>query len=469
MTINFHKLLICFRKKKPQKIVKKESVQPSFTKTPNSNPIIEDTETSRAKKPVNKKVETQTLSSFPEVKSPLPSVRNYPEDANPDWLIGIDGEGDKVRTPPAGDASSITLTGAVTGNGSLENPVNTTLTAPINAQNNRIVNVSSPVNITDAANKSYVDSQSGGGTVTLQGSVIGTGAVGTAIDTVLAPTVSIETIEPITRNFYFRWPDSTVHERIINHEIPEIATTNRAFGTNIFVKDGASAERSWLEYFNLGDPTSNYGEYFLRFWDEDTGSHTPLSIYSGGINTTFIRTKLDLDGNRVTNAADPISDQDLTTKKWVLDNAGGESGDLLISESTPVGGDIALNTEIQWNQSTEQTQSGLLIHSVSPTHFELQPGHMYELIALVPLKAASTATSTGVQWQWFQGSTPIGIKGSSLSDMGNWTQEDDFRPAISIFNVVGSPAQVHLEFTSIYSGIRFSQGNYGYCKIRTLN
>lgn len=156
-------------------------------------------------------------------------------------------------------------------------------------------------------------------------------------------------------------------------------------------------------------------------------------------------------------------------EKVKVPETGGSGSDLLISESTPVSGDITLATEIRWNQSTEQKQSGTLISSASQTHFLLQPGHSYELIGLVPLKAASTATSTGVQWQWFQGSSPIGIKGSSLSDMGNWTQEDDFRPAMCILNVIGTAVQVHLEFTSIYSSVRFSQGNYGYCKIRALN
>ena len=116
--------------------------------------------------PILKKnlVQEVRLSNDPrEVKSPLPSVRNYPEDNNPEWLIGLDGEGDKVKAPPTGTASSITLTGAVTGSGSLENPISTALSTPLNAQSSRIINVSSPVNTTDAANKSYVDSQSGGG------------------------------------------------------------------------------------------------------------------------------------------------------------------------------------------------------------------------------------------------------------------------------------------------------------------
>lgn len=132
--------------------------------------------------------------------------------------------------------------------------------------------------------------------------------------------------------------------------------------------------------------------------------------------------------------------------------------------------DISLTTNIVWNQSTIQTLTGNIIKSVSTTRFELEPGHTYELIALVPLKGASESTGDGVQWQWFESKndTAIGIKGSALKDVGNWTQEDDFRPAMSLFTVENEPIQVYLKFTNIYSPVRFRIGHYGYCKIKVI-
>lgn len=115
---------------------------------------------------------------------PVPSIINLPEDNDPVWIMGLNKDGDKVRSVPEVTVKhSLTLTGAVTGSGSLGSPVNTTLSTPIDANNKKITNVESPVGDKDAANKEYVDSNSGG-TVTLTGAVTGTGKVGGEIPTV---------------------------------------------------------------------------------------------------------------------------------------------------------------------------------------------------------------------------------------------------------------------------------------------
>jgi len=161
---------------------------------------------------------------------------------------------------------------------------------------------------------------------------------------------------------------------------------------------------------------------------------------------------------------------DSTGARYKVTNASpSNSGDHLIAESFFVDAQININTTIPWNETTVQTQNGDLIQAVSQTHFELQPGHMYELIALVPLKAASTTTSTGVQWQWYHGTTPLGIKGAAFADMGNWTQENDFRPSMAFITVENTPIQINVKYTSIYSGIAFRPGQYGYCTIRTIS
>jgi hypothetical protein len=423
MTTKFYKLLTWFRKKKPEKIVKKESVQPSFTKTPNSNPIIEDTETSRAKKPVNKKVETQTLSSFPEVKSPLPSVRNYPEDANPDWLIGIDGEGDKVRTPPAGDASSITLTGAVTGNGSLENPVNTTLTAPINAQNNRIVNVSSPVNTSDAANKYYVDSTAGEESIILQGEVTGTGQTGSPLTTTLT--------KPINAG---------------NNRITQVAApTSATDAANKYYVDSTAGEESII----LQGEVTGTGQ---------TGS--PL--------TTTLTKPINAGNNRITQVAAPTNATDAANKSYVDSHSGGVP-DLLIAENVIGTGDASITSPITWIQSTIQTKSGALIQSINSETFRLQPGHSYELSALIPLKSNIPSFGTGVTWKWYQGSIPLGINGGAFIDTGNWPEEANFRPALAIIKVENTSIEVHVKYTSMLSAPRFRVGASGFCRILALN
>jgi hypothetical protein len=61
---------------------------------------------------------------------------------------------------------------------------------PADFNNNRITNVATPVNGTDAANKLYVTSFVSGGTVTLTGNVTGSGTIGTPFATTIQTTLN---------------------------------------------------------------------------------------------------------------------------------------------------------------------------------------------------------------------------------------------------------------------------------------
>jgi hypothetical protein len=91
---------------------------------------------------------------------PVPSMVNYPEDSNPDYIMGFEKDGERVKVPEEGPGNII-LTGAVSGSGPLGTSVSTNFSYPLNAGNNRITNVSNPSNLQDAATKNYVDSQVG--------------------------------------------------------------------------------------------------------------------------------------------------------------------------------------------------------------------------------------------------------------------------------------------------------------------
>lgn len=101
------------------------------------------------------------MTNNPQAESsPVPSVTNYPENNNPNWFVGFENDGEKVKTPPS--SKDISLTGAVTGTGFIGSPINTIFSYPLNAGNNRIVSIAEPINAQDAATKNYVDTQGGG-------------------------------------------------------------------------------------------------------------------------------------------------------------------------------------------------------------------------------------------------------------------------------------------------------------------
>jgi hypothetical protein len=75
-----------------------------------------------------------------------------------------------------------------TGNFYLKKPV--FMQEDLSMGSKKIIDLATPVLGTDAANKDYVDSMSGGGTVTLGGSVTGSGSVGSTITTTLTTTLN---------------------------------------------------------------------------------------------------------------------------------------------------------------------------------------------------------------------------------------------------------------------------------------
>lgn len=117
------------------------------------------------------------INSPKSESSPVPSVTNYPERDNPNWIIGFENDGEKVKTTLTSE--NINLTGAIIGSGSSGASINTTFSYPLNAGNNRIVSVGEPVSSQDGATKNYVDNK----TVSLTGAISGSGVLGSSIST----------------------------------------------------------------------------------------------------------------------------------------------------------------------------------------------------------------------------------------------------------------------------------------------
>lgn len=118
------------------------------------------------------------MTNNPQAESsPIPTARNYPEKADPDWFIGFEDDGEKVKTPPS--SKNISFTGVITGSGLIGTSIETSFYYPLNAGNNRIISVGEPVSAQDAATKNYVDNRS----VSFNGAISGSGVIGSSITT----------------------------------------------------------------------------------------------------------------------------------------------------------------------------------------------------------------------------------------------------------------------------------------------
>lgn len=103
MTTKLSKLLGCFCRKKPSKpfFLKQTSTKPQTEKIA-PTPVKENTCSRSITPKAKQKIVEQ--GNFFEVKSPIPSIQNYPEDDNPEWLIGIDNQGERVKVPEKGES-----------------------------------------------------------------------------------------------------------------------------------------------------------------------------------------------------------------------------------------------------------------------------------------------------------------------------------------------------------------------------
>jgi len=141
-------------------------------------------------------------------------------------------------------ATSLTLTGNVTGSGLLSSPIVTTLNmtldqisppgANLNLNNKNIINLLDPTTAQQAATKNYVDTR----TITLSGAVTGSGALGTTIATTLTPitTSQITNFNSAVTAFrldQFAIPTANINlnnQKIINLATPTASTDGATKG-----------------------------------------------------------------------------------------------------------------------------------------------------------------------------------------------------------------------------------------------
>lgn len=144
--------------------------------------------------------------------------------------------------------------------------------------NNELSNIPDPVSDGDAANKAYVDANSGG-----SGDVVGPGSS-------IGNTIAIfdDTTGKLLK-------DSS----LVYSEVSGSSKLRNDLGVTIYSGSGADA------MLQSGGAT-------LSILDDGTGSLG-----------TYLNNELDMGSHKITSVTDPSSDQDVATKKYVDDNSGG--------------------------------------------------------------------------------------------------------------------------------------------------
>jgi hypothetical protein len=221
--------------------------------------------------------------------------------------IGTDGANkDYVDTAISNiPAQTITLTGAITGSG--DGTINTTLTPitvsqitdfntavlafrldefgiptnDIDLNNHKIINVSTPSLISDAANKGYVDTAISGivSTVTLEGDVTGSGVTGTPITTTIISVLPDVIAGYGTPGTFLRGDGDWVSLSYLN--------------LNYFSLPEASLDLNNQKIINLATPTLNTDAANKGYVDSVVGGNSitltgaVTGSGSGTINTTL--------------------------------------------------------------------------------------------------------------------------------------------------------------------------------------
>ena len=247
-----------------------------------------------------------------------------------DSAIGGDiiASGDVTGTLRVGETNSltianknITLTGPVTGVGILGGSIATSLTLPIDAGSQKVLNVAIPTLNTDAANKAYVDSASGGGTLTLTGAVTGSGDISSPVTTFLANPAAINTIQPTS---FFSFDLSgvigtpSISKNIYSLSTDVSKTYIDALSQNFTDVGGQRRWRNWYEF------RSDYSYVTMKYNNESGLSKdivrfrvlTPAGGPASGVVNLYGNVYVE-SGSRVSANAAPSSGDHLTNKTYV--------------------------------------------------------------------------------------------------------------------------------------------------------
>lgn len=237
-------------------------------------------------------------------------------------------------------ASTVTLSGDVTGSGSTGSPISTTLnkrldqiTAPIasvSLNSQKITNLGTPTANTDAATKLYVDTNNPSSSVVLQGAVSGTGLTGTPITTTLNTTLNNIPI-----------PTAAVSlnsQKITSLATPTVATDGATKGyvdTAIGSIPGGSV--------TLSGAVSGTGS---------VGSTISTTLLTTLNNVPIPTSQVNLNSQKIIGLASPTVATDATTKGYV-DGAISSIPAATITLAGAVTGSGAAGTSITTNLITK--------------------------------------------------------------------------------------------------------------------
>ena len=230
---------------------------------------------------------------------PLPSIENYPIDTTPDWILGIDENGERVRILAGSgpSAGSVTLDGVISGSGVVDGTITTSFASPLNL----------PLGggrITGLLDEFYSDDQA---------------VRKDSITAWLATTLS-------DANTYTDEEITTLKDY-----------TDAGLATTL---NEALTLTSEMSIVAVGDVTG-----ILKLDDQDhnltianksielTGPVTGIGTLGGTIATTLAY-PLDAGSQRLINVGVPTLDTDGATKKYVDDNSGGGPADAFASTVT---------------------------------------------------------------------------------------------------------------------------------------
>ena len=230
---------------------------------------------------------------------------------------------------------TVILTGAISANGSTGSSINSTFnlrldqitipTANINLNNNKIINLATPVLATDAATKSFVESSVSSGisgvptAVTLTGDVTGSGNTGSSITTTLNKRLD-QINAPISSV-------SLNSQKIINLAAPVLSTD----GVNRGFVDSKTWTASQITDFDTAVRLSRLDQMALPTSSLNANSQKIINLAApvlstDGVNKNYSDTST-IAPSRITNFPNDNTKYLSGDGNWTTPAGGGGSGD----------------------------------------------------------------------------------------------------------------------------------------------